>query len=180
MIIEVLANVAFILLAVVANPDSAPITSAPAPSGRELSEIQARFTFRSEARISRTGVRSFVSDPRFGPAGIDYREVIGEDGWPAAQSLPRPLSWAEIDTLWRRNSRAGIGAVIGAVVVAIPAGAWGHDRWPAREDAFLTVATATVGATVGGLFGATVGSAWFTWELVRPAQAPSPGRGPAP
>jgi hypothetical protein len=177
---ELIAEVAFLLFAAVANPDSIPMTSAPPPTSRELSEIQARFTFRGEARLSRQGTRSILSHPQFGFGGIDYGEVIGEDGWPAAQSLPRPISWTEVDTLWRRNSRAGIGAVIGAVVLSLPAGAWGHDRWPSREDTFLTVATTALGATAGGILGATVGSAWFTWERVRPAPTPSRGHGPSP
>lgn len=169
-----LAEVAFVLIAAVANPDSIPTTSASAPSARELSEIQSRFTFRGEARLSRDGVRFFVSQPRFRPQGIDYLEVIGEDGWPAAQTLPRPLRWAEVDTLWRRNSYAGIGALAGAVIVAPITAAWGHHRWPAHEDAFLVIASGTFGATVGGMLGATVGSAWYVWERVRPALTPSP------
>jgi hypothetical protein len=152
-----------------ANPDSLSIASLSTPSGRELAAIQSQFTFRGEARLSRQGLRSIVSEPRFRPEGIDYREVIGEDRWPSAQTLPRPLRWAEIDTLWRRNSYAGIGALAGAVVAAPIVGAWGHHRWPAREDAFLVIASGTFGAVTGGILGGTIGSAWFIWEPVRPA-----------
>jgi hypothetical protein len=152
-----------------ANPDTLSIASLSTPSDRELAEIQARFTFRGEARLSRQGLRSIVSHPRFSPDGIDYLDVIGEDGWPAAQTLPRPLRWAEVDTIWRRSSYAGIGAFAGAVVVAPITAAWGHHRWPSQEDAFLVIATGTIGAVAGGILGGMIGSAWFGWEPVRPA-----------
>jgi hypothetical protein len=163
-----LAEVAFVLIAAVAHADSVPTASMPAPSPRELVEIREQFTFHGEARISRDGLRSIVSEPRFRPQGIDYREVINEDGWPAAaQTLPRPLRWAEIDTLWRKNSRAGIGALAGGVLIAPIAASWGHDRWPAQEDAFLVIASGAAGAVAGGLLGAMVGGAWYVWEPIR-------------
>jgi hypothetical protein len=175
---ELIAEVAFLLFAAVANPDSIPMTSAPPPTSRELSEIQARFTFRGEARLSRQGTRSILSHPQFGFGGIDYGEVIGEDGWPARVAT-LSNGWTEVDTLWRRNSRAGIGAVIGAVVPA-SCGRLGARPMAVPEDTFLTVATTALGATAGGILGATVGSAWFTWERVRPAPTPSRGHGPSP
>jgi len=169
-----LAEVAFVLIAGGTSPDSVPITSPSAPSTRELATIREQFMFHGEARISRAATRSIVSEPRFRPNGIDYREVIGEDGWPvAAQTLPRPLRWAQIDTLWRRNSRAGIGALAGAMLLAPIAASYGHHRWEAREDAFLVVASGTVGAVAGGMVGAMIGSAWFVWEPVHMTAPPS-------
>lgn len=175
-----LAEIGFVVMAELANPDSIPIGSASAPSPRELAEIRAQFTFRGEARLSREGIRSIISHPRFRADGIDYQEVINEDGWPAAQTLPRPLRWAEVDTLWRRNSYAGIGAVAGAVVAAPIAANYGHDRWPSREDTFLAIATGTMGAVAGGILGAMIGSAWFVWEPVHTTAPPSWDRAASP
>src|SRR5215831_19478709 len=135
--------------------------------------------FRGEARVSREGIRFILSRPIFRPSGIGYDEVINEDGWPAAQTLPRPMRWAEIDTLWRRNNRAGIGALAGAVLVAPVTASWGHHRWPAQEDAFLVIASGTVGAVAGGMLGAMIGSAWFVWEPIRSLTLPR-GRGSSP
>ena len=167
-----LAEVAFVLIAAVASPDSVRIASPSAPSAKELTEIRERFTFRGEARISRQGIRSIVSNPFFLPYGIGYDQVIGEDGWPSAYTLPRPLRWAEVDTLWRRNTYAGIGAIAGAVIVAPITAAWGRHRWPAREDAFLVISSGIFGATTGGILGGAIGSKWFVWEPVRPAPLP--------
>jgi len=176
-----LAAVAFVLIAAVARPDSIPMASPSAPSAQELAQIREQFTFHSEARISRDGLRSIVSAPHFLARGIDYLEVINEDGWPAAaQTLPRPLQWAEIDTLWRKNSRAGIGALAGAVLIAPITANWGHQRWPNQEDAFLVIASGTAGAVAGGMLSAMVGSAWYVWEPIRTIARLPRGRGASP
>ena len=172
---KLIAEVAFLLLRCGRKPGFHSDDERPAAEQQGAVGVQARFTFRGEARLSRQGTRSILSHPPVRFRRDRLWRGDRRDGWPAAQSLPRPISWTEVDTLWRRNSRAGIGAVIGAVVLSLPAGAWGHDRWPSREDTFLTVARRHLGATAGGILGATVGSAWPRGSAcARPRLLPRP------
>ena len=171
-----IADVAVFLFAAMTPVDSARTGGAPptsaaraAPSAGQLAQIQASFWHHGEARFSRDGVRTIVSRPRFHAEGIGYEAVIDEAGSPVAQTLPPLVRWSDVDTLWRRNSRAGKGALIGALVVGGAAAAWGYHGWSNPSDAALVATISGVGGAIGGaIVGATIGSGSFVWERVHP------------
>jgi hypothetical protein len=128
--------------------DSLPAPLAQLKPGQRirLLTVEGR---RLEARIA-----GLMSDP----AGL---QLVADSAIPLAA----------IDSLWRRRTRAGTGALIGAAAVGVPSVIfWGWFCNAVSEgtgcDAWNVVAGLSLaGAAVGAGVGALIGSGVVRWEL---------------
>ena len=145
--------------------DSLASVQRPRPSDREL-ELLSR-GIGSMARLSTRGRRVEIESPRLTSIGVGYTQ--------ASEPLPNPIPWSEVDTLWTRNSRAGIigllGAAAGATSVFAMVGPVDNEGDAANP--FLV----GLGGLGGFLIGAAVGSTMHGWAIQYPTDlAPRPSR----